>query len=291
MKSLNIIGCGRVGRTLGRLWHTNGTFNVQDVLTGSEHTANDAVEFIGQGRAVSTLAAMRAADVWMLAVPDRQIAQVAHALAQITLARQHSVLAFHCSGALTTSELSPLQAVGWRVASAHCVLSFASPQAALGQFSGTPCALEGDASGELQAPFAHIGAQCFSLTARHKLLYHAGAVFATNFVPVLQALANQLWQDSGVPEPIAAQLKATLLKNAVDNILALGPAGALTGPAARGDSALVDRQGNAISQWNATAGDAYKALSQLAATLAGHTIPDSLPKAKQGIELSDLRRK
>ena len=44
-------------------------------------------------------------------------------------------------------------------------------------------------------------------------------------------------------------------------------------------------------QWNATAGDAYKALSQLAATLAGHTIPDSLPKAKQGIEVSDLRRK
>ncbi len=291
MKSLNIVGCGRVGRTLGRLWHSQGTFRVQDVLTGSKHTANDAVEFIGQGRAVSTLAAMRAADLWMLAVPDRQIAQVAGALAQTTLARQHSALAFHCSGALTTSELSPLLALGWQVASAHCVLSFASPQAALRQFAGTPCALEGTASGELQVPFEHIGALCFSLTAEHKLLYHAGAVFATNFVPVLQALANQLWQDSGVPEPIAAQLKATLLKNAVDNILALGPAGALTGPAARGDTALVDRQGAAVTRWNATAGDAYKALSQLAATLAANSFQNNLPAAKQDISGSDLRTK
>ncbi|HEY5581115.1 MAG TPA: DUF2520 domain-containing protein [Rhodoferax sp.] len=44
----------------------------------------------------------------------------------------------------------------------------------------------------------------------------------------------------------------TLLRNARNNILTLGPA-ALTGPAARGDSALVQRQGEAVAQWNATA--------------------------------------
>jgi predicted short-subunit dehydrogenase-like oxidoreductase (DUF2520 family) len=70
------------------------------------------------------------------------------------------------------------------------------------------------------------------------------------------------------PAPVAARLNATLLRNAVHNVLALGPAGALTGPAARGDLALVKRQGEAVTQWNATAGDAYKALSELAARLA-----------------------
>jgi predicted short-subunit dehydrogenase-like oxidoreductase (DUF2520 family) len=63
-------------------------------------------------------------------------------------------------------------------------------------------------------------------------------------------------------------LQTTLLKNAVDNLLTLGPAGALTGPAARGDLALVQRQGEAVTDWDATAGAAYTALSQLAARLA-----------------------
>lgn len=269
MKSLNLIGAGRVGKTLARLWHDSGRYRVQDVLTRSGPSADEAVRFIGAGRAVSDLNDVQAADVWMLAVPDRQIADIALALAQAS-GTQPIAVAFHCSGALAAAELAPLIALGWPVASAHCLLSFANPESALQQFTGTPCALEGDpaAVAELEPAFTHIGAHCFPLKAQDKLLYHAGAVFSTNFLPVLQAVANQLWADSGVPADVAARLNVSLLKNAVDNILSLGPAGALTGPAARGDLALVQRQGEAVSAWDATAGQAYVALSQLAARLA-----------------------
>jgi predicted short-subunit dehydrogenase-like oxidoreductase (DUF2520 family) len=269
MKSLNIVGGGRVGRTLGRLWHEHGGYQVQDVFTRSPRTAHDAIDFIGAGNAVTALAAMRPADVWMLAVPDREIAAVATVLAQAVTTGQ-SAIAFHCSGALGSTELVPLRALGWQLASAHCLLSFADPQSTLQQFAGTPCALEGDppALAELEPAFTHIGARPFLLAAEHKLLYHAGAVFATNFLPVLHDLADQLWQSSGVPADLAAHLTTSLLKNAMDNILKLGPAAALTGPAARGDLALVKRQGEAVTAWNAAAGDAYMALSQLATQLA-----------------------
>ena len=111
-------------------------------------------------------------------------------------------------------------------------------------------------------------AQCFRLPSEQKLLYHAAAVFGTNFLPVLQAAAEALWQHSGMPPELLPQLRATLLRNAVDNLLVLGPAGALTGPAARGDTALVQRQGQAVGQWDASAGTAYAALSELAGRLA-----------------------
>lgn len=269
MKSLNIIGCGRVGKTLAWLWRDSGSLHIQDVLTRSELSAAQAIEFIGAGRAVGRLSDMRPADIWMLAVPDRQIAQTADDLAKFS-AGQSPAIAFHCSGALASTELAALQPCDWQVASAHCLLSFANPDTALAQFTGTPCALEGDSAAlnELEPLFTQIGAHCFALAASNKLLYHAGAVFATNFLPVLQAVANQLWATSGVPADIAARLNATLLKNAVDNLQTLGPAGALTGPAARGDVTLVQRQGQAVTAWNATAGDAYLALSQLAALLA-----------------------
>ena len=50
---------------------------------------------------------------------------------------------------------------------------------------------------------------------------------------------------------------------------ALGPGAALTGPAARGDVAVVQAQLAALAQRDATLGQAYAALSALAVRLAG----------------------
>lgn len=267
LPTLNLIGAGRVGQTLGHLWQTQGVLQVQDVLTTSPASAQAAVDFIGAGHDVTSLDDMQPADYWLIAVPDRQIAVSANDLA---LAGRLPSVVFHASGALGSTELAPLQSQGWATASAHCILSFATPATAVQQFAGTPCALEGDgaAIAALQPLFSGIGARCFTLPTADKLGYHAAAVFATNFLPVLQATAEALWQNSGVPPELLPQLRATLLRNAVDNLLALGPAGALTGPAARGDTALVQRQGQAVTQWDAQAGAAYTALSALAARLA-----------------------
>jgi predicted short-subunit dehydrogenase-like oxidoreductase (DUF2520 family) len=268
LKTINLIGGGRVGQTLGRLLTQDGQVRVQDVLTRSTGSAEQALAFIGAGHAVCQMADLRPADLWLLAVPDGQIAPVATALAACT--RLPPATVFHASGALSADLLQPLQNNGWHAASAHCLLSFASPAMALQQFAGTPCALEGDAPAlaELRPLFTRLGAQCFDVQAQDKLLYHAGAVFATNFMPVLQDLAEQLWQHSGMPLPLVKQLRASLLQNAVHNITALGPQAALTGPAARGDMALVTAQDQAVQQWNPMAGQAYHALSDLARQLA-----------------------
>ena len=267
LPTLNLIGAGRVGRTLGRLWHTQQVLQIQDVLTTAPERAQAAVHFIGAGRAVAGLDTMRPAQAWLLAVPDRQIAACAHALAQ---SDHPPSLAFHASGALPAAELAPLQAAGWSIASAHVLLSFADPETVQQQLTGSPCALEGEAAAiDLLRPwFEAVGARCFALSAEHKLLYHAGAVWATNFLPVLQAQAEALWQSSGMPAELLPDVRARLLHNAVHNLLALGPAQALTGPAARGDTALVQRQAAALTAMDADTGAAYQALSALAARLA-----------------------
>jgi predicted short-subunit dehydrogenase-like oxidoreductase (DUF2520 family) len=269
MKTLNLIGAGRVGQTLAALWHGHASFAIQDVLTTSLASAQNACAFMGAGTPVADMAAMRPADVWMIAVQDAHIASVAHALAH----HRHLLpaMAFHCSGALGSAALAPLEAVGWSVASAHCILSFASAPAALAQFAGTPCALEGNALAcdTLRPALGDIGAQCFAVASEHKLLYHAAAVFATNFLPVLQAVAEDAWRATGVPESLLPGLRASLLKNAVANNTALGPAGALTGPAARGDVAAIARQAQAVTAWDPQAGAAYEAMSALALRLSG----------------------
>lgn len=268
------MGAGRVGQTLGRLFHQAGVFRIQAVVARSDASAQAAVACIGAGLAGTASAQssnLPAADVWMLSVPDSQITLLAAKLAASAIPSHRHPLVFHCSGALGSDVLGTLRDAGWRVASAHPLLSFAKPELAAGQFAGTPCALESNdatALTELGAAFSRIGGHCFTLAAQDKLLYHAGAVLATNFLPVLQDLAEQLWQQSGMPGELAQQLRATLLQNAVNNIVALGPQAALTGPAARGDADLVARQAQALASWNPQAGAAYAALSQLASQLA-----------------------
>ena len=270
LPTLNLIGAGRVGQTLAHWAIKSHAMHVQDVLTTSLASAQAACTFIGEGNAVSHMQSMRAADVWLIATPDAHISAVAQALADCI--GDTPTLVFHCSGALGSSALEPLKTNGALLASAHPILSFTSPALASVQWPGTPCALEGEdaAVAVLQPLLTQLGAQCFAIQSEDKLLYHAGAVFASNFLPVLQSVAEAAWKKAGVPEDIVLRLRASLLTHAVNNILALGPQAALTGPAARGDRPAIARQSIAVSQWDAQAGEAYSALSALGLRLAGH---------------------
>jgi len=276
LPTINLIGCGRVGTTLARLFHERGVATVQDLGARSAPDAQDAARFIGTGRASSDIAAMSAADVWMLTVPDARIAALAADVASARHADSRPAIAFHCSGFHPADVLEPLRAIGWQVASVHPVLSFATPASAVEQFHGTPCGIEGDAGAveRLYALFGAIGAQCFPVVGARKALYHAAAVFANNFTVVLQALAREAWKEAGVPDDLAARIQAALLRATTENVIALG-AGAITGPAARGDTDVVRAQAAAVGQWHPEAGEVYRQLSELAHRLASRrtTVP------------------
>ncbi|HJQ61974.1 MAG TPA: DUF2520 domain-containing protein, partial [Burkholderiales bacterium] len=125
-QTLNIIGPGRVGRTLATLWKRTGVFAIQDVLSGAPESARTAVASIGTGDPVARVEDMRAADVWMLTTPDDRIVECATALAATGSLRAGDVV-FHCSGALSSTELLPAGLRGAHTASIHPVKSFAEP--------------------------------------------------------------------------------------------------------------------------------------------------------------------
>jgi len=265
----NVIGCGRVGQTLAGVLHQQARVQVQDLYSRRFSSAEQAAQFVGAGQPVAELAQMRTAHVWLLSVPDAQVAAAAQGLAEAQGAKLVGAIVFHNSGFLSAEELQPLQALGCHVASAHPVLNFASPDTGVRQFAGTPCGLEGDAKALawLHTALTAIGGRCFEIASADKPLYHAAAVFSSNFTVVLQGIAQDAWRSAGVPPELMRPLTEALLKSTVDNVLAMGPAQALTGPAARGDTAVVQAQGEVVTQWSAPAGEVYKTLSELAALL------------------------
>ena len=261
---INLVGPGKVGQTLLRRMVDAGPCPPQDIFARREAAAEAARDFAGAGRAVSDLAAMRPADVWILTVPDGQISAVAEDLARLDLS---PAIAVHCSGFHPSSILAPLSDRGWQVASAHPVLSFADPASATAQFPGCHCGVEGPASAPVAALFETLGARVFSIRTEAKALYHAAAVISNNFTTVLQALAQEAWAEAGVPEEVQADLQAVLLRGTVDNLLSRSPQAALTGPAARGDRAVVTAQAAAVAAWKPEAGTLYRVMSEMAVRL------------------------
>ncbi len=269
MKTLNIVGAGRVGRTLAALWSQQNVFAVQDVLTRSSATAEDALACIGAGRAVMALKRMRAADVWLLTPPDGAIADCAAALATSGLVRASDVV-FHCSGALPSSVLQPLSASGVHVASVHPLKSFADVRNAAHTFRGTWCAAEGDSAGlaVLTPAFEQIGARMTLIDARQKTVYHAASVMVCNDLTALMEASLQCYENAGLPRATANAMMEPLVRETLDNVFKLGTVKALTGPIARGDQAVVARQLEALRKVDPRLADVYGALGTVAVQLA-----------------------
>jgi predicted short-subunit dehydrogenase-like oxidoreductase (DUF2520 family) len=261
MQTVNIIGAGRVGRTFLQLLGTKA----QDIASATRASAEAAVEETGHGHATD-LTQMRPADIWLLTVPDTQITSAAEALARMDAP---PAIAVHCSGFHKADVMSPLKARGWLLASAHPNLSFADPGTAAARFRGTPCGIEGDTEAveTIEVLLTLLGAKPFRIESDRKALYHAAAVFSNNFATVCQAIARAAWKDAGVPDGIATDLNASLLNATVENVVRYGPVEALTGPAARGDTAVVEAQAQCVAEWNDEAGRLYRAFSEMAARL------------------------
>ena len=264
--TLNLIGAGHVGRVLGRLLAQ--TFVLQDVLTRSRASAQDALAFMGGGSAVDRIDAMRSADVWLLAVRDDQIAQVGAELAQAHVLAGSVV--FHCSGAKSSDELLAARQGGAAVASVHPIRSFADPAQVAGAFAGTFCGVEGDARAlaMLTPALEAIGARPVPIDAAAKTVYHAASVFASNYLVTVLDAALRAYQAAGIPEAVARELAAPLARESMENVFRLGPEAALSGPIARGDMETVARQQAALNVWDGATGTLYAALTAATVDLA-----------------------
>lgn len=267
--TLTIIGCGKVGKTLAHLWHANGSVIIRDILNTSVESGKRAVKFIGAGTASENLGELRTTDIILIAAPDDHIASCCAGLAETGLLSSRSIV-FHCSGALPSSVLHSASVLGAAVASVHPIRSFARPEKVVQEFAGTYCGVEGDSRAiDALAPlFNAIGAHFVQIDRERKILYHAGAVFASNYLVTLLDTAVQTYGEAGIPKDVALKIMASLVRETTENVLQTGPEQALTGPVARGDIATVVKQYQVVKKWDRHYGNLYRQLGKLTRDLA-----------------------
>jgi len=212
---LGIIGGGRAAWAFGSTWRRIG-WPIEGVATRSESPIANLLA--AEATTIATLA--ERAELILIAVSDRAIAEVAASIPPT------GAIIFHPSGALTSVRggfsLHPLRAL--------------PPVGESSDLRDTLLVFEGAQREVALRIAAQAGARFAEIAPEQKVLYHAAAVFGSNYIVALLDIAEALIGIDGTRDDLAA-----LAESAIANWRAHSGPERFTGPAARGDRQVLER--------------------------------------------------
>jgi predicted short-subunit dehydrogenase-like oxidoreductase (DUF2520 family) len=266
--SIAIVGCGKVGTTLG-LYLLKAGYPLVGVGSKSMASAKKAAGLLGDAPFTDAPWEITPeADVVMITTPDGVIAEACDQIAANDGFREGTIV-LHCSGALPSSELVSAKKATAFIGSLHPLQSFAAyPVGPVGDatnpFSGIIAAIEGDPQAVVvaRAMAADLGAEAYTIKTEAKTLYHAAAVVASNYLVALIDLAFKLIGAAGIAQKDAFNVLRPLIDGTLANIGRVGIPQALTGPIVRGDTATVKQHVEAIKDQTPDLFDVYQQLGR-----------------------------
>ena len=199
-----------------------------------------------------------------LAVPDQAIEAVAAKIGRLKPSRRLCIV--HVSGALGLGALDALR--DNPIGSFHPLQSFPTPRDPAA-FRGITVAVDASSPAllrRLRALARAIGATPRTVPDSQRALYHAAAVYASNYVDVVVAEAVRLLREIGWSEGEATRALLPLVEGAVAGIGERGPVQALTGPIRRGDADTVKRHLEVLDGLDR--GAEYRMLGKIALEIA-----------------------
>lgn len=268
MLKSGFIGAGTVGSNLA-LWLTAKGYPVVAVSSRSHIPAKKLAEAIPGCRAVNNQTVAEKADLVFITTPDDIIGHIA---AEVKWHPGQGVV--HCSGADSTAVLEPARKSGARVGAFHPLQTFTSGKTTVEGMAGTTFAIEAEEPllTILKDMATALGGRWIVLKAGDKVVYHAAAVMACNYVVTLVKLATDLWATIGISPQEARHALLPLLQGTIHNIETTSTLpGCLTGPIARGDTGTIKKHLDTLEETAPELLSVYKELGR-------QTIPLALDK-------------
>ena len=266
-----IVGAGTVGTAVGVAWARAGHRIV--ALTGRDATVGRAETWLPGVPVRPVVDAVRGAEVVAIGVPDDALPLVA---ADVAGAVEPGVWVLHLSGARGLDVLGVVAAARARPLALHPLQTFADVAGAVAALPGCAVAVtasdeEGSLLGEGLA--RDLGGRPFRLADAQRPVYHAAAVFSSNYLVAISGAGHALFASAGVPDALAAM--RPLQEATLTNVHRLGPQAALTGPAVRGDAGTIERNLSAIGAAMPELVEPYVALCRTAMGEAGARVPQT----------------
>jgi predicted short-subunit dehydrogenase-like oxidoreductase (DUF2520 family) len=187
------------------------------------------------------------AELFVLCVPDRAIAEVARRI-------EPGPWICHVSGATPLAALDPHER-RFSVHPLQTLVKWRGPEQLDGAFGAVTA--ETEEARERGFWLARtLGLQPFELAEEGRALYHAGAMFASGYLVTLHQAAASLLELAGAPPAGLVPLMTRTIENGFE----------LTGPISRGDWATMDAHLAAIRERKPELEPLYRALAEATVT-------------------------
>jgi len=243
MLKLGFIGTGTVGSALSIRLNEKG-YPIIAVSSRTRTAAEKLAQAIKNCRVYDTNQAVAdTADLVFITTPDAAIPTV---VSEIQWHPGQSVV--HCSGADSAEILTPARKMGAHIGAFHPLQTFASVKQAIDNIAGSTFAIEAEEplKTTLKELTGALNGTWIELKASDKVVYHAAAVIACNYLVTLVKLADDLWQTFGIPRDQATKALLPLIRGTLNNIGNVGIPQCLTGPIARGDMGTIKKHLEAL---------------------------------------------
>jgi predicted short-subunit dehydrogenase-like oxidoreductase (DUF2520 family) len=234
-----ILGAGKVGTAIGCLLKRAG----HDIVAVADlflEEAQRAVAYTGGEPTTDLAHAARGANCILITTNDDAISTACRTAASGGgVDREDKVV--HTSGAGGLDLLDEAKQRGAHVACIHPLQTFADVDSAIGKIPGSTFGITAD---EEILPWAFriaedLGGKPFHVREEDKVLYHAAACMASNYLVTLMYFVEEIYGRMGLSREEAIRAFWPLVKGTIGNIENRGTIPSLTGPIARGDCGTV----------------------------------------------------
>lgn len=235
---ITIVGLGAVGSALARAFRQKGLKDL--TLIGRGRAGERRLANALKARYLTSLSDWDQTHGYIIfCIKEPQIRLLVNEIIGLKRNLSNSFV-FHTSGVTASTILKPLVRYGASIAAWHPYQTFPRKSHSV-CFNGVTFGISGQPkasrAGAKLARF--LDGKPLMLRDRDRVLYHLSAVLACGFLTANLEMSVRVLRHIGIPENRARKIIQPIAEKTLINVKELGPRGALTGPAVRGDAKTI----------------------------------------------------
>ena len=230
--NIGFIGAGKVGCSFGHYLKQQG-FSIVGYHSRTRESSFYAAN-LTRSSPLNFGELIKKSNYIFITTPDDQIGDVWNKMVDFDLSNKKI---FHMSGCLSSAIFTNCKDKGALCYSLHPLFSFADKESS--DLEKVVFSIEGDNIEKVEEFLHKANIKYFVMNKEDKPLYHASAVFVSNYVVALAKIGQNLLLQCGLDKDLSTDGILPLMESALSNISQKGINDSLTGPIVRGDTSTI----------------------------------------------------
>lgn len=269
---IGILGAGRVGSSIASALYGN-KIQILSVVSRTSRSASVLAKKTNCKIFSNKIEDLRTCNVVIVSVPDKHLKNIAQRVMRVRF-NHDTVLLIHTSGmygvTVWNQQTKKDKKTVFLTAAMHPLQTFAKRMDTSPELFKTYFAIDGKPRSIrlVKQLVKLLGGNAILIPDEKRVIYHASAVMASNFLVALSHASTELLRIASLKSLELEKIILPIQRQTLSNIDKYGTLAALTGPAMRGDQQTIRHHKKLLKQYSMDVFKIYNALSSYCTALS-----------------------